>query len=191
MDAMVTKIVGNFVEKGIVSKKNKNIYEFGIKQGIVIIINLITILLIGLISGELWNLTIFTISYLPLRSYAGGYHAESELGCYIFSTLMIIAVVFASKFIVLDFHIVVVILGLAVSVLMLFAPLEDHRKPLDEMEVKVYRRKLRGRLLVEILIITIGMYYWNGLFGMVVIAILAIALMVLFGWINKKRRVTR
>ena len=49
MEAMLTKIVEGFVEKEIVLMEDKSIYEFGLKQGIVIIINLITILLIGLI----------------------------------------------------------------------------------------------------------------------------------------------
>ena len=130
---------------------------------------------------------IFTISYLLLRPYAGGYHAETEIGCYVFSTLMIIVVVFVSKFIMMEFHTVAIILGCSVSILMLLAPVEDYRKPLDEMEVKVYRRKLRGTLLIEILIIMIGMYYWNGLFRMITIAILAVVLMVLLGWIKNTR----
>jgi accessory gene regulator B len=185
MEAMITKIAESFVEKGIASEKDKSIYEFGLKQGTVIIINLITVLLIGLVSGELWNLMVFTISYLLLQPYAGGYHAESEIGCYVFSTLMMIVVVFVSKFIMMDFHVVAIILGCSVSILMLFAPVEDYRKSLDEMEVKVYRRKLQKVLFVELVGIAGTTYIANHIAQMIAIAIIAITFLVVLGACRK------
>lgn len=183
---MIAKIVERFVEKGVVSKENKIIYEFGLKQGIVVIINSITIFLIGIISGELWNLMIFTMSYLLLRPYAGGYHAESEIGCYVLSTLLMIVVAIISKVMVMNFFMVTVILGFSVSILILLAPVEDHRKPLDNMEVEVYRKKIRKLLLIELAGIVVATYIASSTAKMMAFAIIAIAFMILLGWVKNK-----
>ncbi|MFQ7801627.1 MAG: accessory gene regulator B family protein [Coprobacillus cateniformis] len=49
-------------------------------------------LILGYIFGNLIQTMIFLLSYIPLRSYAIGYHAKTEQVCFIFSTLLIIVV---------------------------------------------------------------------------------------------------
>ena len=38
------------------------------------------------------------VTYIPIRVYAGGYHARINLRCYIFSVLMLIGVSYTLKF---------------------------------------------------------------------------------------------
>lgn len=186
MDVLVAKIIGNFVKKGIVKEIDASIYAFGLRQGMTITINILTIFVVGIILGELLNLIVFSVSYLMLRPYAGGYHAESEIGCYIFSTLMMVVVAIISKIISLNIITVVIMLVISNGILIYLAPVEDNRKPLDEMEVKVYREKLRTRLYIENLIAITGMYLFDELFEMMVVAIMTIAYMNLLGWISNK-----
>ncbi|MEA3424005.1 MAG: accessory gene regulator B family protein [Bacillota bacterium] len=185
MEQLVVKVVDGFIARGIIAQGDKKIYEFGLRQGISIILNLVTIIVIGIFSGELWNLTIFSVAYLWLRPYAGGYHAETDLGCYLFSTILIIMVVFVSKVVVMNFQFIVVLM-FSISVMLLIAPVEDHRKLLDEMEVKIYKEKLRRRLLFELLIIMLGSY-WNRSIDMIIVAIIVATLMTIFGWIKNER----
>ncbi len=73
MESVVSIIVERFLAKKIITEVDKEIYAFGLKQSAVLMINFTIILVIGLISGELINLTIFSVAYLALRPYAGGY----------------------------------------------------------------------------------------------------------------------
>lgn len=184
MDRIIQRIVEGFVNKGIVDCEEKSIYEFGLRQGFVIIINFVTMFTIGLVFGELLNVLVFAISYLVLRPYAGGYHAETEVGCYVLSNLLILAVILISRNAVFDFSSLIIMLCVACGVLLFLSPVEDHRKPLDDVEIEVFRRTLRLRLSIEILIGLIGIYYFKNLFIFMVLAVVAVAFMSFFGWIK-------
>ncbi|MCK5762498.1 MAG: accessory gene regulator B family protein, partial [Clostridiales bacterium] len=60
MDVLVAKIIGNFVKKGIVKETDASIYAFGLRQGMTITINILTIFVVGIILGELLNLIVFS-----------------------------------------------------------------------------------------------------------------------------------
>ena len=57
-----------------------------------------------------WERILFMIVYTLLRSYGGGYHAKSEFRCYLFSIVLILAVLLGIKIIP---ETDVIILGLA------------------------------------------------------------------------------
>lgn len=187
MGALVSKVIDNFVLNKIIKEEDSKIYEFGLKQGIAIMINLITIIVIGLISSELLNLLVFSVVYLVMRSYAGGYHAETELGCYVFSTMMIVIIAIISRILLLNNVMIVIMLVISDSILITLAPVENYRKKLSEKEIEVYRKRLRKILLIGNFIVIISMGLFNEAVEMVIVAITTIALMVLLGWIRNKR----
>ena len=39
----------------------------------------------------------FILAYIPIRSYAGGYHASTQLRCYILSNAVVVAVLIAIR----------------------------------------------------------------------------------------------
>ena len=190
MERFISGAVDRFIAKEVILQENKKIYEFELKQGITIIFNLIIIVFIGLIFGELWNLMIFTIAYLALRSYAGGYHAETEVGCYMLSILMILVVVLISKLVELNFLLEVIGVLLATGVLWVFAPIEDYRKPLDEKETKVYKKKLRKILFVELVLLAASRTVFNDFYLMVFVSVLFVAFVVLLG-VMKNNTISR
>lgn len=141
MNNMITKLVENLHKEELISEEDKIIYLFGLKELISLIINVFTIILIGIIFGELIGVMFFTISFMTLRKYAGGYHAPTPVRCY-----MMTYTVLAGSAIVLkniDFSNGVIILGLCISaaVILMMSPVECKNKPLDSLEKKIYRKK--------------------------------------------------
>lgn len=51
-------------------------------------LNIITILIIGLISGNYFFSFVFLVSFIPLRLVLGGYHCDSVLKCEIYFTII-------------------------------------------------------------------------------------------------------
>lgn len=49
-------------------------------------------------SNELLQSIFFSISYLPIKSFACDYHAKTPLRCYIYSTVMIILVLLLLRY---------------------------------------------------------------------------------------------
>ena len=80
-------------------------------------------------------------AYIPLRSCAGGYHAKMPVRCYVFSIILIFAVVLAMKYVHFTVFICsIMIVGSSIVILCL-APVEDKNKSLDAEEQKVYRKR--------------------------------------------------
>jgi len=137
------RITDSLVSAGAVPSEDKALYEYGIRMGILMVINVATALLIGLLLDMLWQSIVFLIAYNPVRSYAGGYHASSQLNCYLISIPMILAVLFGIKLVPWNDYIsMIVLLGAAIMIEIL-APVEDSHKPLRGQEKAVYKRKAR------------------------------------------------
>ena len=152
MSSMVRRLTDYFVINEIIKDEDRDIYYYGLRQGFLILINSMTIIVIGLLSNMLWQTTLFLCTYIPLRIYGGGYHAKTEARCYLVSLIMIIVVLLAIKLIPLNVFVVLSFLGLGSLFIWILAPIEDANKPLDGMEKKVYKNRIRIILALKIVI---------------------------------------
>ncbi len=124
---------------GIVQKSNKALYEYGLRQMFATILNILTMLLIGFIMGLAVPAMIYTIAYIPLRVYAGGYHASTPQRCWAFSAIMLwIALCIVKYTPQMYFWVITTLSLIACIVVFLLSPVEDRNKRLDEKEHHVY-----------------------------------------------------
>ena len=80
MFTRVSEYVTQQLEKeNIITSENRELYRYGIQNGLVIALNSLTSLLIGIIFGELVYSILLLAVYIPLRTYAGGYHASTQI----------------------------------------------------------------------------------------------------------------
>ena len=95
---------------------------------------------------------IFTLGYIPLRIYAGGYHAKTPLRCWCLSNIILaVSLVIVQN--VEKYYIAFDILSLiAIVVLIVFMPVEDLHKPLDQNDRKKYKKRGVAILAIEICI---------------------------------------
>ncbi len=126
--------------KGEGSDENE-LYIFGVNQFLNMLLNILTALFIGILFGETLQIILFMLAYIPLRSYAGGWHSRTPLRCYIFSVIMLIVVSVGMKYLYMAEWVYYVILAAAASVVLILASVEDRNKPLDEIEHKIYKRR--------------------------------------------------
>ena len=158
---MFERIAAKLVESETISAEDKELYEYGLKQAANTALNIATTLVVGFIFGMVWQSVLFMAAYIPLRSYAGGYHAGTPLKCYIFSVVLTVCAISGIRFIP-DSNILIGALAFAASaVIFAAAPLGDKNKPLDEIEVKVFKRRTRIILFTEI--ISAGIFMFAGL----------------------------
>ena len=62
----------------IINSEDRELYSYGLKQGMIMLINLLTTLAIGLVFNMLAESVILTVAYIPIRIYSGGYHSRTE-----------------------------------------------------------------------------------------------------------------
>jgi len=176
------KSIDQLVENNIIKEEDKELYSYGLHQGLVIIANVVTTVIIGFIFGMVWQSIVFMATYLPLRSYAGGYHAKTQVQCYVLSIVLTSSILLAIKFIPWTDFICLSAAIFAGIIIFAFAPMEDHNKPLDQREIVVYKRWTRviftGELFVMLLVIELGL---NQILYCISVSLLAMASMLLIG----------
>ena len=151
------KIVVLMVQNVIISADDKELYVYGFHQGFILLANILTAILIGFLFNRETEIIIFLAAYIPLRSNAGGYHAKTSFRCYVFSIVMIVVVI-----LVIGLHFwnalnVIAITTISTGIIMLFAPMEDINKPLDQNEKQIYKK--RSHIILSFLI-GLAVLFW-------------------------------
>lgn len=178
----------NHLSKKIVEhycKKDSNeieLYVFGVNQGLNMILNIVTALFIGILFGEFFQALLFMFAYIPLRSYAGGYHTETPLRCYIFSIILLTVVLIGIKYISAPDLVYYFVLIMALFIVILLSPVENKNKPLDKTEYKIYKKRVIFITITEFaigqLLNLIGLY---NMFVTVVYSFVVLSFMLITG----------
>ena len=175
--------------KNILTCEQSSLYQYAYEVMLNQAINMFLALLIAIALNAQIAVLVFLVSYIPLRSYCGGYHARTNGGCTIVSTILILLVCIIEKMLYWDSVIIIIPICLIISgvFIFMFAPVPDKNKPLDGKETIIYRRRSRLVCLVEAVI---GAAFWYfGLRAGVVIAIshVILSLMLVYGVFKNKK----
>lgn len=181
------KIGNNLVRSSVIKEEDAEIYIYGINQILVSVLNVSSALIIGLVFGVFFEITVFMAAYIPLRSFAGGYHAKTPLRCYIFSVIMLIIVSISMKYLFLTGWAYYTILLVTALIVFVLSPIEDKNKPLDEIEHKIYKRRA---ILIAVAEFLIGLAFkfvgLDDLFAAVVYSFVALSFMLVTGKIKNR-----
>lgn len=144
------RITNTLIQESIIPTADKEIYEFGIRQLFTILLNFLTILIIGLIMGMFWESALFLAAYMFLRRFAGGFHSQTSFWCYMYSNIMVTAVLLAVRYLPYQNFIFSCLLMVGSTFIFWLAPVEDQNKPLDNKEQCIYRKRTRIILSAEL-----------------------------------------
>lgn len=171
----------------VISSDKRELYRYGFQNGMILMLNFITSILIGVIFGKALESIILLAAYIPLRSYAGGHHSSSSEKCYIVSSLIMIIWMCLLKIQILSTSCCVIMLIAGLIVFIMLAPVEDKNKPLDEDEIHIYRKRSFAVLLIEICVWLIFVLFIHKFKQVIPIVIFTEALMLLLGKIKNIR----
>ncbi|MEG1994510.1 MAG: accessory gene regulator B family protein [Oscillospiraceae bacterium] len=143
----------------IINSEDIDLYSYGMKQGLIMLLNLLTTLAIGLAFGMLVESIILTIAYIPIRIYSGGYHSKTQLTCYFVSIIIAVIELFIVKYIYINILISLFLSMLFGIVIFVLSPVEDENKPLDSTEIAVYKKKSRTILVSELAIFYLLIFF--------------------------------
>lgn len=125
------------------------IIKYGIERCKMIIISITITLLLGCFFGILYQSIIFLLAFSILRRYAGGYHADTQLRCYVISLIIVILSFFCIKHIYFNNIISFLNLSLSLVIILFLSPIDSENRRLDEKEKQKYG--LRTRITATIL----------------------------------------
>ena len=135
------KITNRLIRDNVIDDCNREIYLFGVEQFLTTVLNIITTLVIGIVLGELWQSLLFVLLFMALRTYAGGYHASTPIGCYLLTSSIITIALSVLKYIKINIFVCIGLLIISGVVILILSPVESKNKPLDNIEFIIYRKK--------------------------------------------------
>ena len=178
-------IVGKLVENGTIASVEKEIYLFGVQQGLAVLLNIGTTIFIGLMFGVLWQMLIFTIAYILLRSFAGGYHAKTPIRCFFLSVLLIIVSSSIIKYVVLHEIVHIALIVITSVFITILSPVGNQNKPLDKLEKKVYKKRAVVICFAQVFIAVVSLFLGlNTVFFCLTWSLVMVCAMILIEKIN-------
>lgn len=133
-------------------KYDRDVYIYGLNNGLMLFINLITSLVIALIVHQFWALVIFLVCFMPLRSYCGGIHSHSRIVCYIISNLIILAVLLSYQYLYSFFIYIGAFSFCCFIYLCITKPINNKKRNLDSSEIKFFQKIKLAILVLELFI---------------------------------------
>lgn len=144
---MIERLARRFVTWQIrhcyLSAEEEKLYQYAFELLIGQAVNLMIACLLAVIFRAYIPVFVFLLAFIPLRSYAGGHHADSFNVCTMVSALILLSVcllsriTFSEKMILTMGMVFAAVCGVLICFL---APLEDQNKPLDQSERLRYGR---------------------------------------------------
>lgn len=142
INKMAYKIVQCYIAKNKIDKENEELYVYSFELLISTVFNLLIILILSLIAGLILEGIIFSVCFMVMRGFAGGYHSETHCGCIFTLSLIFSLYIVLYKF--LDTHIIyfMSIAMMVVSLIIpILAPVDSINKPLTIKECKINKKK--------------------------------------------------
>lgn len=147
---IVDRLVVRLIADGAIEEEDREIYEYGFTQGIAVILNILCTVLIGICMDMLPEVIIFMVTYIPLRTYSGGFHAKTKWRCFVYSNLLVVLILGLARVLAGYTYFLLAAGIVGTGAVVFLAPVEDQNKPLEEKEVEVYGKKARRILMLDI-----------------------------------------
>lgn len=185
----VKKIVDKQIESGMLPEADRKLYLYGYQMLIEFCINIMTSICIAVIFDAYLTVLVFTVAYLLIRGYAGGYHARTSLGCFCMSAgLLILAVIMVDQVSGLEMRNILFILEcVMMPCVILNTPIPSENKPITENERQHFNKKVKQIYLFELLLELFSLFFGMEVCALSVLAVhIALFIMVLFDIFCKK-----
>ena len=152
---MLRKLAGQIVDWQIqrqyLRAEERELYEYGYEAMLNQAINILISIAIAVWLRMPIAVVVFLVCYIPLRSYCGGYHARTHMGCSVISAMMLLGICLLLRVIpeAADLPLAAMVFTICGVLVFRYAPVEDSNKPLDAEETVHYRKMSRMVWLLE------------------------------------------
>ena len=145
------KLAAITIKKSCNEENKINILTYGYELIFSQVISILLFLLIGIILGFGWETCLFLVSFVCLRIFCGGFHANSYYGCFI-SSMIITFLVVGVGCIVGKYQIswpAIILMVISSLILVFRGPFINPKHPLSLVRIHVNRKKAYCVIIIE------------------------------------------
>ena len=155
MKILTKKSLDYQIRNKYIKEQERELYEYAYTILFEEFINIVVAFAIALFFGQLNVVICFLCSYIPLRRFSGGYHADNGITCGIVSTLLIVVLCILNDLNIIEsiessVYIFLIICQICIFIL---SPIDSVNKPLSYDQKQKYHKNSVIILLFQILIL--------------------------------------
>lgn len=186
MNYLVSQIVNFITEQDVISDESdvQDFYRYGIEISISSLLNIVLVVIAGILIHHIIESIVFLTLFILIRSFTGGYHADTYFRCNLLmcTTFILTALansIFSNKFSLLIIIVLICVTELIVSIL---GPIEN--KPIDDS--KRIKLKIIG-IVITLIINCTGLFLSRSYLGtMIILTTFLIALLMIAAKIKER-----
>lgn len=143
MKKLSQSIADELVNNKTIDESQRQLWQYGFQTMIMSVGEILFVILVSAIVGNFFETVLFFCGFIPLRIYAGGYHADTQLRCFLI--LIFTYILFSILLNIVSIH-TYTLMVFALPILFnavivtLKAPLAHSRKSVNNNESKMYRK---------------------------------------------------
>lgn len=182
---LINYIICQLEKERLINTDDKEIVAFGLRQGLDIFFITGLILFFGGVMGQFIEGILLLLFFVPLRIYAGGYHADSKFVCVIVTVGGAIFSLWCIENIDIPKVGLNILCFICFCIIFKCAPMGNGKKSLDIIERNVYCRKVRILLCMEYIIFQITLYINISLEKVIFISFVLVSILLLTEFLKK------
>ena len=140
-------------DQGIIQKEDINKCRYGLDIFISSALEIVSILIIAAVIGNFLQTLLLFAAFIPLRIYAGGYHSDTKLKCYLVSLGVYGIFTIVMQLLSAEIYLIVAVSATVFSMLMILIAAPIIHK---DIERKYYRKFSIGICSVETAIVLVS-----------------------------------
>lgn len=140
MNYLVSQIVNLITEQDVISDESdvQDFYRYGIEISISSLLNIVLVVIAGILIHHIIESIVFLTLFILIRSFTGGYHADTYFRCNLLMCITFILTVlsncmFSNK---LSLSIIIVLICVTELIVSVLGPIENKNKP-KEILIKI------------------------------------------------------
>lgn len=188
MNYLVSQIVNFITEQDVISDESdvQDFYRYGIEISISSLLNIVLVVIAGILIHHIIESIVFLTLFILIRSFTGGYHADTYFRCNLLMCITFILTalansIFSNKFSLLIIIVLICVTELIVSIL---GPIENKNKPIDDS--KRIKLKIIG-IVITLIINCTGLFLSRSYLGtMIILTTFLIALLMIAAKIKER-----
>jgi len=187
------RFLENLKVKGIVNNNNLEFIKYGLCQLVHYILFWICQIILYLAFGHLWDGILFLVTFIFLRRYAGGYHADSRIRCFIYSNFISLSYIgFCYLKSICNDTPFILLFTLSTVVTLILSPIDNENRRLEEKEKIKYKGKVTKFIIYDILLIIFFKYInVEEICNILTCSVIITAVLVLWGYLKDKYKFKR
>lgn len=173
MEECIARFVRYQIRKKRIKESDLEVYEYGYRLLVEKVCALFMTIALAFIFDAWMEVLVFCIAFIPIRTYAGGYHAKATVSCMVLSALVLLLNIFCGQWILSTGYgnYMMLFEVLLFPAIVWMTPVENTNRKISESEKHYFKHIVRVMYIVQIVA---GLFLlWMGRVEVIISLVLA------------------